>query len=116
MEVKDMVAALDPKFGEIKAQVAAEVAAIEKKHEAAVAQLNEDAQKKGETLGELGHQAHVVPDQNDRCADFIFYAVNSLHDLTLGYHIQGTGRLIADDHLGLEQDADGNTNALFHAT
>jgi HK97 family phage major capsid protein len=53
MEVKDMVAALDPKFGEIKAQVAAEVAAIDKKHEAAVAQLNEDAQKKGETLGEL---------------------------------------------------------------
>lgn len=53
MEVKDMVAALDPKFGEIKAQVAAEVAAIDKKHEAAVAQLNEDAKKKGETLGEL---------------------------------------------------------------
>jgi len=53
MDVKEMVAALDPKFGEIKAQVAAEVAAIDKKHEAAVAQLNEDAQKKGETLGEL---------------------------------------------------------------
>jgi HK97 family phage major capsid protein len=60
MEVKDMVQALDPKFGEIKAQVAAEVAAIDKKHEAAVAQLNEDAQKKGETLVELKEKVNSL--------------------------------------------------------
>ena len=53
MEVKDIVAALDPKLAEIKSQVSAEVAALEAKHVANVAQLNEDAQKKGETLGEL---------------------------------------------------------------
>ncbi len=55
-----MVQALDPKFGEIKAQVAAEVAAIDKKHEAAVAQLNEDAQKKGETLVELKEKVNSL--------------------------------------------------------
>jgi HK97 family phage major capsid protein len=60
MELKDMVQALDPKFGEIKAQVAAEVAAIDKKHEAAVAQLNEDAQKKGETIGELKEKVNSL--------------------------------------------------------
>lgn len=60
MEVKDMVQALDPKFGEIKAQVAAEVAAIDRKHEAAVAQLNEDAQKKGETIGELKEKVNSL--------------------------------------------------------
>ncbi len=53
MEVKDIVSALDPKLAEIKSQVSAEVAALEVKHAATVAQLNEDAQKKGETLGEL---------------------------------------------------------------
>jgi HK97 family phage major capsid protein len=60
MELKDMVQALDPKFGEIKAQVAAEVAAIDKKHEAAVAQLNEDAQKKGGTIGELKEKVNSL--------------------------------------------------------
>ena len=47
MEVKDIVSALDPKLAEIKSQVSAEVAALDAKHSATVAQLNEDAQKKG---------------------------------------------------------------------
>lgn len=66
MEVKDMVAALDPKFGEIKAQVSAEVAAIDRKHEAAVAQLNDDAKKSGETLGELKEKVNGLISANGK--------------------------------------------------
>lgn len=53
MEVKDVIDALDPKMKEYKEQVKSEVAALDKKHADTVAELNEDARKKGETLGEL---------------------------------------------------------------
>jgi hypothetical protein len=66
MEVKDIVAALDPKIAEIKNQVAADVAALDSKHAATVAQLNEDAQKKGETLSELREKVNGLISSNGK--------------------------------------------------
>jgi HK97 family phage major capsid protein len=66
MEVKDIVAALDPKIAEIKNQVAADVAALDSKHAATVAQLNEDAQKKGETLNELREKVNGLISSNGK--------------------------------------------------
>lgn len=66
MEVKDIVAALDPKIAEIKNQVAADVAALDSKHAATVAQLNEDAQKKGESLIELREKVNGLIASNGK--------------------------------------------------
>lgn len=66
MEVKDIVAALDPKIAEIKSQVAADVAALDSKHAATVAQLNEDAQKKGDTLNELREKVNGLIASNGK--------------------------------------------------
>lgn len=66
MEVKDIVSALEPKVAELKAQVATEVAALDAKHAATVAQLNEDAQKKGESLTELREKVNGLIASNGK--------------------------------------------------
>lgn len=66
MEVKDIVNALEPKVAELKAQVASEVAALDAKHAATVAQLNEDAQKKGESLTELREKVNGLIASNGK--------------------------------------------------
>jgi len=71
MEVKDIIQALDPKLGEIKAQVASEVAAIETKHAATVAQLNEDAQKNGQSLAELQEKVNGLIATNGKLTSAI---------------------------------------------
>jgi HK97 family phage major capsid protein len=71
VEVKDIVAALDPKIAEIKSQVASEVAVLESKHAATVAQLNEDAQKKGETLNELREKVNSLISSNGKLKNAI---------------------------------------------
>jgi HK97 family phage major capsid protein len=71
VEVKDIVAALDPKIAEIKNQVAADVAALDSKHAATVAQLNEDAQKKGETLNELREKVNGLISSNGKLKNAI---------------------------------------------
>lgn len=71
MEVKDIVAALDPKIAEIKNQVAADVAALDSKHAATVAQLNEDAQKKGESLIELREKVNSLIASNGKLKNAI---------------------------------------------
>jgi HK97 family phage major capsid protein len=71
VEVKDIVAALDPKIAEIKNQVAADVAALDSKHAATVAQLNEDAQKKGESLTELREKVNGLIASNGKLKNAI---------------------------------------------
>lgn len=52
-EIKEILEVLDPKIKGYKDDLAAEVAKIDSKVAADVAQLNEDAKKSGETIGEL---------------------------------------------------------------
>jgi HK97 family phage major capsid protein len=58
-EIKD---ALEPMVKEIKG----EISAIEKKHEATVAQLNEDAKKHNETIGELSEKVNKYLAESNR--------------------------------------------------
>ncbi|NBW18761.1 MAG: phage major capsid protein, partial [Caulobacteraceae bacterium] len=60
------VSALEPKVAEMKAQVASEVAALDAKHAATVAQLNEDAAKKGEALTELKDKVNSLVASNGK--------------------------------------------------
>lgn len=53
MEVKDIKDAIQPLMDSVKEQVKGDVQAIDAKLEQRVAELNEDAKKKGETLAEL---------------------------------------------------------------
>lgn len=51
--MENIIELLDPKLKGYKEEMAAEVAKVKAHHEAVVAQMNEDAAKKGETLAEL---------------------------------------------------------------
>jgi HK97 family phage major capsid protein len=53
LEIKDIQDALNPMVAGVKSEISNEIKAIEAKHAADVAQMNEDAKKKGETLEEL---------------------------------------------------------------
>jgi HK97 family phage major capsid protein len=53
VDIKQITDVLDPKLQAYKDEMKAEVSKIQEKHEAVVAQLNEDSQKKGETIIEL---------------------------------------------------------------
>src|SRR6266487_1921781 len=69
----------------------------------------------GDLVDELRHQAHIVADQDDRRADLILHTVDRLHHLALSHDVERAGRLVADDDLRLEQDADRHAHALLHA-
>ena len=57
-----------------------------------------------------------MADQNDGGADLILHAVDRLHHLALRHHVERAGRLVGDDDLRLEQNADRDAHALLHAT
>ena len=57
-----------------------------------------------------------MTNQDHGSADFFLDAIDGLHDLALRDHVKCTGWLVGDDDLWFEQDADGNTDALLHAT
>ena len=50
-------------------------------------------------VDELGHQAHVVADQDDGGVDLALDLVDRLHHLALGHHVERAGRLVGDDDL-----------------
>ena len=53
----------------------------------------------GDALGELGHQAHVVADQDDRGAELVLDLAQGLHHPALDDDIEGAGRFVGDDDL-----------------
>jgi HK97 family phage major capsid protein len=60
MEIKDIMDVLDPKLKEHKEALAAQAAAAQKATEEMVAELNEDAKKKGDTLEQLKEKVDKV--------------------------------------------------------
>ena len=62
MEAKELLSVLEPKLKAYKDELAAEMVEQQKKTEAVVAQMNEDAAKKNETLAELSEKVnkHLV--------------------------------------------------------
>ena len=68
----------------------------------------------GDAVGELGHQPHVVADQDHRGADIVLDLAQGLHDAALDDDIKGTGRFVGDDDAGAEADGGGDADALLH--
>ena len=53
-----------------------------------------------EAVHELGHESHVVPDQDHGGLQVLLEPRQRLHHLLLHHHVQGAGGLVGDDHLG----------------
>ena len=67
-------------------------------------------------VGDLGHQAHVMADQDQAAADPLLHAAQRLHHHPLGDDVECAGRLVGDDQARLQRDGDGNAGALLHST
>jgi HK97 family phage major capsid protein len=95
VEVKDVIDALDPKMKEYKEQLKSEVSAIDTKTSQLIAELNEDAKKKGETLGELSAQS--LAENFDKLANFkggndvVNFTTKAVADMTLSGMLTGNG-------------------------
>ena len=68
-----------------------------------------------EVVHRLGHQPHVVADEDEARADLALNLAQGLHDLALGDDIERGGRLVGDDEVGFQADADGDADPLLHA-
>ena len=68
-----------------------------------------------QAMDELGHQPHVVADQDHRRAELLLDASQGFHHLALDDHVERAGRLVGQNHLGPQRDGDGDAHALLHA-
>jgi HK97 family phage major capsid protein len=66
LEIKDIQDALNPMVAGVKSEISNEIKAIEAKHAADVAQMNEDAAKRGQSLVELKAQVDELAAKNNR--------------------------------------------------
>ncbi len=69
----------------------------------------------GDLVDPLGDHAEVVRDQDHRHAEPLPQLVDELQDLVLGGDVQGGGRLVRDEQLGLADQGHGDGDALPHA-
>ena len=56
-----------------------------------------------------------MADQDHGGAQLVLHATDRLHHLALYHHVERTGRLVGDDHLGAQENRNGDTDALLHA-
>ena len=68
-----------------------------------------------DVVGELGHHAEVVGDDDDRGAELLLQVGHQVEDLRLHGDIQGGGRLIGDQQLGVAAQRHGDHGTLAHA-
>ena len=54
-------------------------------------------------------------DEHDRKAEFFLQVFGFLDNLLLDHHVNGCGRLIHDDHLGIQGEGNGNDYSLAHS-
>ena len=67
-----------------------------------------------DATGDLGHQAHVVPDHDQAAAHFLLHEAQGLHHLALVQDIERAGRLVRYDQARLQRDGDGDAGPLLH--
>ena len=65
-------------------------------------------------LGEVGDDAHVVGDQDDRGAVVALKALHQLQDLSLDRHVERGRRLVGDQERGIARESHGDHHALPH--
>ena len=66
-------------------------------------------------LSDLRHHTEIVSDQHQRHVVLLAQLQQQRHDFRLNRHIQGRRRFIGDDDLRVQQQCDGDDNALAHA-
>ena len=68
-----------------------------------------------EAVDELGHQPHVVADQDDRGAQLRLGPGQGVHHLALDDHVERARGLVGHDHLRGEAHGDRDAGPLLHA-
>ena len=67
----------------------------------------------GHIIGDFGHHAEVVGDEDHAHARLGLQLAQQLEDLELHGHVEGRGRLVGDEQLGMAGDGHGNHHALL---
>ena len=67
-------------------------------------------------ITESGNDAEIMGDKDHAHANFLLHLFDELKDLRLHGHIEGRGRFVGDEELGLCNQCHGNHHALAHAT
>ncbi len=68
----------------------------------------------GDPIRHVGHHAEVVSDQDEAHLALRLQVFQKLHDLGLHGHVQGGGRLVGNQHSGVQCDCHGDHDALPH--
>ena len=68
----------------------------------------------GDPIRHVGHHAEVVSDQDEAHLALLLQVFQKLHDLGLHGHVQGSCRLVGDQHSGIQCDRHGDHDALPH--
>ncbi len=68
-----------------------------------------------DVVGELGDDAQVVGDDDDRGAELLLQVADEVEDLRLDGHVEGGRRLVGDEQLGVVDQRHRDHRALPHA-
>ncbi len=68
-----------------------------------------------DAYGELGHEPHVVSDEEHGCVQLFLNLPKRLNHLSLYNHVQCAGRFICDHETGAQAHGERNAHSLFHA-
>jgi hypothetical protein len=66
-------------------------------------------------VGQPGHHAEVVGDEDDRRPRALLHAAKDVQHLGLDRHVEGGGRFVGDQHVGVVGHGHGDDDPLLHA-
>src|SRR5688500_20393806 len=68
-----------------------------------------------DTIDDLGHQPHVVPEEDDRRPKILLDRQERVHHLAMYHDVQHARWLVGDDQLGTQAYGDCYADSLIHA-
>ncbi len=68
-----------------------------------------------DAIGHFGDDAHVVGDEDDRGAEFLFQLAHQFEDLCLHRHVERRRRFVGNQHFRSAGERHGDHHALAHA-
>ena len=69
-----------------------------------------------DSIGHVRHDTHVVGDEQDSGVQFFLQRSQQIEDVGLHGHVEGSGGLVGDDHLGVAGKGHGDHHTLPHTT
>ena len=69
----------------------------------------------GDLVAEVARQPDIVGDEDHRDAGVLLQVLEQVHDLGLDADVQGAGRLVEDEQIGIEDEGRGDDDALLLA-